>query len=97
MSTPVAIDHGVTAELETARQRFQQAASQDARLPILALIDPIRAFRDAGIDLSEAAAEQLRKAYPHHRYDDPDLYQRVREGRTKLPLIVKATLRGEGA
>lgn len=81
----------VADELSKARKQIALAATRNERLPLLFLVDPIRAFADGGVKLSPAARKYLRRAYPASFHRDKSLYDDVRSGRRQLPWIKRAT------
>lgn len=74
-------------ELARARQAFALATAKDASLGLLLIIDPIRAFKDAGITLSWHARKQLRRDNPEFPYGNVKLYAAVKAGKVRLPWI----------
>lgn len=66
-------------ELTLAARRFRTAARRDHRLKTLLLVDPLRAFRDAGIDVSKHARKTMRRVHPELAFDNDALYERVKQ------------------
>jgi hypothetical protein len=95
MSNKTPVNPNIAAEIQEARNRFREAAAKDERLALLTLIDPIRAFEDAGITFSRSARRYLRHAYPQFQYGEKELYEGVRDGRIKIPWIKKVRVREE--
>ncbi len=83
----------VALELSRAQEQVRRAILQDKRLPLLFLVDPIRAFADGGVKLSPAARKYLRRAYPASFHLDKALYDDVRSGRRQVPWVKRAVFR----
>lgn len=83
----------VSKQLERAEKRLRKASKKDGRLPILFLIDPIRTFVDAGIELAPETRKYLRRTYPEYFERDRSMYDDVRDGKRQLPWIKKAKFR----
>jgi hypothetical protein len=95
MANKTPVNPDVAAEIQEARDRFRKAAEKDERLALLTLVDPIRAFDDAGITLSKSARRFLKHAYPQFQYGKKALYEGVRDGNIKVPWIKKVKVRLE--
>ncbi len=93
---PVAIDEGgdwsYAAELEAASRAFYQAARERPQLKVLFLVNPIRAFADADIELSRRARKRLREAHPEIAWDNHELFDQVRTGEVVLDFIADVRL-----
>lgn len=83
----------IEKELSQALKRLREAAVKDERLGMLFLIDPIRAFADADVELSPAAQKYLYRTYPGFFYADNILYKDVRDGKKQLPWIKRVKFR----
>ena len=73
------------SEIDAAFDSFVKAARKDARLGLLFLIDPIRAFGDAGISLSSEARKKIRRTTPRGDAKTREAYDEVRRGERALP------------
>jgi hypothetical protein len=74
-------------ELAVAARRFGKATQADSTLKILLLVDPIRAFSDAGIELSRRARKLLRRQHREPRYGDSELYDYIKSNPSALSWI----------
>jgi hypothetical protein len=79
-------------ELFLAARRFLVAAEDRQMLKTLLLVDPIRAFSEADIQLSKPARKLLRRKHPEAAYGNDELYEGVKSGSIKLPWIEKIEL-----
>ena len=82
-------------ELVLAKKEFRKKLSKNKRLGFLLLIDPIRAFKDAGIELGKEARKYIRKRNPQLACCNRDLYDAVKAGRIRLPWITSVKLPGK--
>lgn len=80
------------AEMIEAGRAFYDASVDEPFLRILMLVNPIRAFADAGIQLSRSARKRLREDYPEMAWDNDKLYDRVQSGEVVLDFIAEVRL-----
>ena len=71
--------------LDGAFDGFVKAARKDPSLGLLFLIDPIRAFGDAGIRLSSEDRKRIRRTAPRGDGRTREAYDAVRRGERALP------------
>ena len=74
-------------ELAVGARRFLEAAEENPLLKRLLLVDPIRAFSDAGIELSKGARKLVRSRHPETAIGNEELYLAVQTGEITLSLI----------
>lgn len=86
-------DIALEVELERATKCFYEAAEKNSQLPILLLVDPIRAMEDAGAKLSQRARRYIRRTYTGRAYGNTELYEAVRSGEIKVPWLRAVHLR----
>jgi hypothetical protein len=79
-------------ELAEAAAAFRDAAEDRGVLRLLMLVNPIRAFEDAGIHLSKAARTWIARTYPECAYTNAELYDAVASGETTLDFITDVRL-----
>lgn len=77
----------VSREIVRVARRFRELTETDERLKLLLLVDPIRAFGDAGLQLSTAARKRLRWAYPWLQKDQEEVFNGIREGTLRTAWI----------
>lgn len=70
-------------ELQKARETFQQVLVKDKHMGLLLLVDPIRAFGDAGIKLSPQTRQYIRRKNPQFAYGNNRLYDAIKDGKIK--------------
>ncbi len=80
-------DAKMPKELVQARKDFQAKLLQNPKLGNLLLVDPVRAFADAGITLSTAMRKYIRRHNPEFPYGNKKLYKAVKTGKVKLPWV----------
>ena len=74
-------------EFQKARESFQQVLVKDQQMGLLLLVDPIRAFADAGIKLSPQTRRYIRRNNPQFAYGNNRLYDAIKDGKIKTPWI----------
>lgn len=79
-------------ELLRASRALSEAAETRPVLKLLLLVDPVRAFEDAGIVLSKYARKMIRRNYPNMAYGNTELYEGVRSGKVRLERIREVRL-----
>jgi|LGOV01.1.fsa_nt_gb hypothetical protein len=77
----------ITKDLSDAADRFLEQTEDDPSRRLLLLVDPIRAFSEAGVDLNRAARKLVRRLHPEVAYGNEELYEGVRSGSIKLGWI----------
>ena len=80
-------DTRLPKELIRARQDFQKKLLKNPKLGYLLLVDPVRAFADAGIKLNTETRKYLRRTNPGFPYGNKKLYKGVKAGKIRLPWI----------
>lgn len=90
------VDPLVSAEIRIAGRRFCEAINADEKLVLLSMIDPIRAYSEAGIGLSRSARKHIRQAHPNLQHGNVQLYEDIRDGKLNIPWIkkIKVSFRG---
>ena len=89
------LDPALAVELDLARECFYEALEGNTQLPLLLLVDPIRALEDAGARLSGRARQYIRRAYPGRSYGNREIYSAVQDGKIQLPRLRAVRVRRE--
>jgi hypothetical protein len=74
-------------EFQQAVEALQQVLEKDKRMGILLLIDPVRVFADAGIELSSQTRKYIRRKNPQFPYGNKRLYDAVKSGQIEFPWV----------
>jgi len=80
-------DPTVTRELERVTAAFEKRCAEDEKLTALVLINPIRAFRDAGVEVAREVVPLIPLLYPRLPYSQDAYYDAVRDGTQTLSWI----------
>ena len=88
MANYIDLDYEMELELTEVRQHFVEAAAHDERLGLLLMVDPIRAFREVGAELSPRTQAYLRQQYPGMPFDNEELFHAVLSGDYQIPWVV---------
>ncbi|MBV6443680.1 MAG: hypothetical protein EPGJADBJ_05463 [Saprospiraceae bacterium] len=82
----------VTTEIQLITKNYYKVSPKDMRVLSLLLIDPLRAFLEKKIPVSQAASRHLRRCLSPNQKMGRILYEKVRDGKLTLPGIKKIRL-----
>ncbi len=74
-------------ELIEARKLLQEKLHKNKLLGYLLLVDPVRAFADAGITLTTETRKYIRRRNPGFPYGNRKLYKAVKAGKIRIPWV----------
>lgn len=82
----------VTTEIQLITKKYFKDSSKDMRWLSLLLIDPLRAFSEKKIPVSQSASRYLKQCFLPNQRMGRNLYEKVRDGKITLPGIKKIRL-----